>query len=434
MTNTIIKKIEEMKENKNLPQGWVECELKDLGEIVAGGTPSTSDPENFNGEIAWLTPADLSKYDGKYITKGDRNLTEKGLKTSSAKLMPAGSILFSSRAPIGYVVIASNEICTNQGFKNIVPSMFVFNEYIYYYLKASKNLAEKHASGTTFKEISGTKFGSLPIPLPPLAEQKRIVDKIEELFSDIDAGVKNLEDAKLQIKQYRQSVLKQQFSIADYPEITLKEVTFKINDGTHFTPTYIETGVPFLSVKDLRDKQIFFDDCKYISAEEHKALYNRCNPELGDVLITKSGTIGRTAIVKTNKKFSLFVSVALLKPNKDLISSEFLMYALDNYISKIDIKQNVKGGVIKNLHLEDIRKIKINLPDLKKQNEIVEEIEKQFGYANDLEQAVDEGLEKAKQLKQSILKKAFEGKLVPQNSTDEPASILLEKIKAERAK
>jgi len=184
-----------------LPTNWLKTTLNEIGEIVSGGTPSTKDPENFGGNISWLTPADLSDFHEKYISHGKRNLSEKGLRNSSAKLMPAGTILFTSRAPIGYVAIARNEISTNQGFKNLIPSSYVFNEYIYYYLKASKKLAENYASGTTFLEISAKSFAKLPIPLPPLNEQKRIVAKIEELFSKLDAGVESLKKAEAQLRK-----------------------------------------------------------------------------------------------------------------------------------------------------------------------------------------------------------------------------------------
>lgn len=199
------------KYNDKLPQGWVECQLKDVGYIVSGGTPSTKDADNFGGNIAWITPADLSDYKEKFISHGKRNLTEKGLKNSSAKLMPKGSILFSSRAPIGYTVIASNSICTNQGFKNIVPNKYVFNEYIYYYLKSSKALVEKYSSGTTFKEISGTKFGLIPFPFPPLNEQKQIVQEIEKRFAVADEVEKVVEQNIEKAKQLKQSILKKAF-------------------------------------------------------------------------------------------------------------------------------------------------------------------------------------------------------------------------------
>ena len=196
---------------RELPKGWTWTRLGNLGKIVAGGTPSTKNEEYWGNEVFWVSPADLSGYKRKFISRGRKSLSKLGLENSSAKLMSAGSILFSSRAPIGYVVISANEICTNQGFKSLVPSKEIFNEYIYYYLKASKQLAEKYASGTTFKELSGKSFSILPIPLPPRKEQKRIVERIEELFSDIDQGVESLKTAQKQLKVYRQAVLKWAF-------------------------------------------------------------------------------------------------------------------------------------------------------------------------------------------------------------------------------
>ena len=196
---------------RELPKGWTWTRLGNLGKIVAGGTPSTKNEEYWGNEVFWVSPADLSGYKRKFISRGRKSLSKLGLENSSAKLLSAGSILFSSRAPIGYVVISANEICTNQGFKSLVPSKEIFNEYIYYYLKASKQLAEKYASGTTFKELSGKSFSILPIPLPPHKEQKRIVERIEELFSDIDQGVESLKTAQKQLKVYRQAVLKWAF-------------------------------------------------------------------------------------------------------------------------------------------------------------------------------------------------------------------------------
>lgn len=125
--------------------------------------------------------------------------------------MPAGSVHFSSMAPIGYTVISAEEMTANQGFKSLVPSNGVFNEFVYYYFKSAKQLAESKATGTTFKEISGTAFSKLPIPLPPPNEQHRIVAKIEELFSELDKGIEALKTARAQLKVYRQALLKHAF-------------------------------------------------------------------------------------------------------------------------------------------------------------------------------------------------------------------------------
>ncbi|MCO5383944.1 MAG: restriction endonuclease subunit S [Methanosarcina barkeri] len=125
--------------------------------------------------------------------------------------MPKGSVLFSSRAPIGYVAIAGSELCTNQGFKSLVPNEAVNSDFLYYYFKSMKQLAEKRASGTTFKELSGKTFADLPLCLPPLPEQRAIVSKIELLFSELDNGISNLKLAQDQLKVYRQAVLKKAF-------------------------------------------------------------------------------------------------------------------------------------------------------------------------------------------------------------------------------
>ena len=169
-----------------MPKGWAWCKLGDIGEIIGGGTPSTSIEEYWNGEISWITPADLSNYSDKYIAQGKRNITQLGLDNSSAKLIPKGSILFSTRAPIGYVVIADRPLSTNQGFKSLSLSINMSEEFVYYFLLAEKERIKLFASGTTFQELSASAFSKILIPLPPLAEQHRIVEKIETYFSFLD--------------------------------------------------------------------------------------------------------------------------------------------------------------------------------------------------------------------------------------------------------
>lgn len=165
----------------DIPDSWEWVRLEEIGTIIGGGTPKTQILEYWDGDIPWLTPADM-KFIGKYAMSGNRNISLLGLQKSSARLMPKGTVLFSSRAPIGYIAIAKNKICTNQGFKSVVPFIMHGNEYIYYCLKARLKDIQLRASGTTFKEISGSEFGKTMIPLPPLAEQHRIVAKLEELL------------------------------------------------------------------------------------------------------------------------------------------------------------------------------------------------------------------------------------------------------------
>jgi restriction endonuclease S subunit len=193
--------------------------------------------------------------------------------------------------------------------------------------------------------------------------------------------------------------------------VILGDVCNKITDGTHFTPKYIASGIPFISVKDIYDDKIHFNNCRYISIEEHTALIKRCNPELNDVLITKSGTIGRIAIVNDKKEFSLFVSVALLKPKSGLINSSFLALALKNYINSIDISQTIKGGLLKNYHIEDIKVTEIPLPPLPEQKKIVEKIEELFSGLDSGVASLKKAKAQIRLYRQSVLASAFSGKL-----------------------
>jgi type I restriction enzyme S subunit len=179
-----------------------------VAKIVGGGTPSTSDEENFAKHgIPWLTPADLSGYLEKYVSRGRRDISPKGLESSGAQLLPKGSVLFSSRAPIGYCVIAANEVTTNQGFKSLVLGPDLIPEFTRYYLAASKEYAESLASGTTFKELSGSRMAELQIPVPPIDVQRRIVKKLDEVLAQSRSAVEQLDLVPELAETYRQSVL-----------------------------------------------------------------------------------------------------------------------------------------------------------------------------------------------------------------------------------
>ena len=171
-----------------IPDNWVWVRLGEIGQIVGGGTPKTAHSEYWdNGNIPWITPADMRNLTSKYIERGARNITKAGLTSSSAQLLPKNSILFSSRAPIGYVAIAQNEMATNQGFKSIAPFKTEMSEYLYFVLLALKPEIEKLGTGTTFKEVSGAVVGNVAIPLPPLTEQQQIVAKLDALLAEIEA-------------------------------------------------------------------------------------------------------------------------------------------------------------------------------------------------------------------------------------------------------
>uniref|UniRef100_UPI004048FFF0 restriction endonuclease subunit S n=1 Tax=Flavobacterium sp. TaxID=239 RepID=UPI004048FFF0 len=200
--------------------------------------------------------------------------------------------------------------------------------------------------------------------------------------------------------------------------IKLNEICTRISDGVHFKPEYVNEGIPFISVKDVYNDKVHFDKCKFITIDAHKELIKRCFPEKDDILITKSGTIGRMALVPEKPEFSLFVSVALIKNIKELIDSKFLKFCLENFLNHINIAQDIKGGLLKNFHLEDIRQTLIPKLPIKEQLSIVSKIEELF---SELDKGIEDLKTAQQQLKtyrQSVLKWAFEGKLTNENVKD----------------
>ncbi len=186
-----------------IPKGWRVGELSEVGEIVGGSTPSKARLDYYtNNGIAWLTPKDLSVSNCKFTAKGEIDITQEGYNSCSTKLMPKGTVLFSSRAPIGYITIAKNEICTNQGFKSVVPQL-AGTAFIYYFLKFSTKEIENKATGSTFKEASGALMKSLPTIIPISS----VLDGFEELMEPIFRKQETLESESRRLASLRDTLL-----------------------------------------------------------------------------------------------------------------------------------------------------------------------------------------------------------------------------------
>ncbi|WP_181256669.1 restriction endonuclease subunit S [Merismopedia glauca] len=211
---------------------------------------------------------------------------------------------------------------------------------------------------------------------------------------------------------------------------SVDSISTKVVDGVHKKPNYVETGIPFVTVKNLsRGDGISFDDIKYISVEDHEDFVKRANPERGDILITKDGTLGITKVIRTSQVFSIFVSVALVKP----VCYEMSDYLELAFSSPLLQKQMVgTGSGLMHIHLIDLRRYSLPIPPLTEQKEIVRRVEKLFKAIDTIQQETQKAFKLCDRLEQSTLAKAFRGELVPQDPDDEPASVLLERIAAEK--
>lgn len=404
-----------MGELYQLPAGWEWKKLSDITSLVGGGTPSRNVIEYWeNGNIVWLSPTDLGNIgDISSIANSKDKITRLGLEKSSARLLPIGTVLFSSRATIGKVAISTIELSTNQGFTNFICKDLLNNQYLAYCLVSFTKEITALSNSTTFKEVSKSALKEFKIPVPSLVEQKRIVQKLDALFERIDKAIALLQKNINAADNFMNSVLNDVFSDLEqnYNKHSVDELCTKITDGTHSTPCYTDSGVPFLSVKDISNGVINFSNTRFISLEEHKLLSKRCNVEKNDILYTKVGTTGIAKVVDVDNEFSIFVSIALLKPKHDIIYNKFFQYMLNSPNCYSQAQKLTRGVANRNLVLKDIKGIIFPIPPYQLQQNIVTYLDGVSAQIEQVKSSQQQKMQNLLDLKSSILDQAFHGKL-----------------------
>lgn len=442
---------------ESLPSGWVECLMGDVATVIGGGTPDAADPQNFSSSkgVPWLTPVDLSDHSGVFVSRGRRFLTKKGLKQSSARLMPKGTVLFSSRAPIGYVAVAANKVATNQGFKSFVCGKGIHSEYIFYWLRHAKPLAEELASGTTFAEISGKNAAKIPLRLAPSREQKRIVAKLEKVLAKLDACRVRLEKVPVLLKRFRQSVLAAACSgrlTADWrgeqdahadaekdagelPEgwrcLPLSELCERFQYGS--ASKSAKTGrVPVLRMGNLQGGRIDWDDLVFTSDEDEIRKYGLTAPTVLFNRTNSPDLVGKTSIYRGERP-AVFAGYLIRIIHGPKLNPEFLNYCLNTPQFKewcLEVKSD--GVSQSNINAKKLASYEIQLCSTAEQAEIVRRVEALFALADGIAARYAKAKAQVDRLTPSLLAKAFRGELVPQDPSDEPAEKLLERIRTQR--
>lgn len=341
---------------------WKTVKLSDLGEIVGGATPSTSREEYYNGDIPWLTPKDLAGYQYRYIEKGERNITKAGLESCSSKIMPKNTVLFTSRAPIGYVAIAKNDICTNQGFKSIVPNDQTDYLFLYYLLKYNKDKIEAMGSGTTFKEVSGSTMREIEVKVPRVKDIQR---KIAQVLDSIDSKIDNNRKINDNLLQQANTIFKRWFTnnpnLDTMEQIPLVDLCLVVTKGT--TPTtlgkvFVSEGINFIKAEAILDNHAIDKDKFAFIDIETNDLLKRSIINSGDIVFTIAGTLGRFALIddsvlpaNTNQ------AVAIIRANRGIVTPEYLYsfflghWHNDYYTKRIQqaVQANLSLGTIKSL-------------------------------------------------------------------------------------
>lgn len=380
--------------------------IKDVGRVISGATPKTDVKEYWDGDISWVTPKEISQLDSPYLTNTERKITETGFKSCSTTLLPKGSILFTSRAPIGLVAIADINVSTNQGFKSIILNDGFYPLYIYYILKYNSRQLNDLGTGTTFKELSKSTFEKFQIPVPDLSEQIKIatvLHKAESLIKQRKRSIDLLDDI------LKSTFLKMFFQFFHKTNSRkLDTLCTKITDGTHDTPERLKQGIKFITGKHIRPYVIDFENSDYVTEEVHKEIYRRCNPEFGDILYTNIGVnLGTAAMNNVNYEFSM-KNVALLKLNQTLITSRYLEHVL-NLPSRRNriLEMNSSGGAQQFLSLGQIKNIDIPVPPMESQKQFSEIVEK----SEILKARFKNSLIELENLYGSLNQRAFKGEL-----------------------
>ena len=330
---------------------WIECTLDKLGEIVGGATPSTKCEDYYGGSIPWITPKDLSSFKGRYITSGERNITEKGLASCSAQMMPKAAVLFTSRAPIGYVAIASQSVCTNQGFKSIVVNEKADPLFVYYLLKYNKDAIEAMGSGTTFKEVSGKTMRAVKVRIPlDVSYQKRIAAVLDSL----DTKIENNERINDNLHQQAATLFK-----ALFVDLTPFDGTMPPNWTISTLGDATEMGAG--GDKPKESSPVKTPLCPYpiySNGINDYGLYGYTNDpkiKVESVTVSARGTIGYVCLRHT--PYVPIVRLVTLIPDTKVLSAKYLYL----YLRQLHITGT--GTTQQQLTVPDFRKTEIIIPD-----------------------------------------------------------------------
>lgn len=300
---------------------WKNYKLSEIGEIVGGATPSTKISEYYDGDIPWISPKDLSNFEGKYISCGSKNITELGFNSCSCKILPKGSVLFSSRAPIGYIAIAKNSLCTNQGFKSVIPnSSIIDSEFLYYTLVFNKEYIKNQGSGTTFMEVSGKTMGNIEVSIPVNLSDQR---KIAGILSALDSKIENNNKINANLEAQAQALFKSWFvdftPFKDQPFVDSELGPIpqgwkvgklgdycEVKSGYAFKSSWwTNKGYKIIKIKNISENgDINLNDCSCVLPENCDKAKNFI-ANTGDIVIAMTGaTIGKFNIIpKIDEKY-----------------------------------------------------------------------------------------------------------------------------------
>lgn len=375
------------------------AKLGEVFTIASGGTPDKKKPFYYeNGTIPWVKTGDLKT---QYVPEGIECITEEGLDNSSAKLFPPNTVLVAMYgATIGACSILPYEAATNQACAAFLPNENVLPTYLYYFLSSKREQFVKDGVGGAQPNISAGYLKNVQFGLIPMQQQIDIVEKLDKVEKLIALRKEQL--AKLD------ELVKSRFvelfgDTPDEEKKTMDDICKIITDGTHQPPKLTSTGIPFLFVSNIVTNEIHYDAEKFISEETYAELIKRTPIAIGDILLSTVGSYGHPAVVKSDKPFCFQRHIAYLKPNADMVNSEYLRGAILSADVQRQIDERVKGIAQKTLNLSEIRKLQLPLPSMEQQEQFAAFVEQ----TDKSKLTIQQSLDKLELLKKSLMQQYF---------------------------
>ena len=404
--------------------GWGSALIGEICEVVNGGTPKTGVAEYWGGPHRWITPAEMGKRSTPHIDRTERSITDQGLQNSSARTLPPYSVILSSRAPIGHLVINTEPMATNQGCKGLVSRGRIDHKFLYYYLGSIIDLLNELGTGTTFKELSGGNLKMVKVPLPPLAEQQRIVAILDEAFEGIATAKanaeKNLQNAREVFEDYLRDVFTRRGE--RWVDRTLDQVC-KVERGSSPRPiknffTTADDGVNWIKISDTEQGG------KYVQATGQKitaegAKQSRFVKE-GDFILTNSMSFGRPYIMKTSGYIHDGWFVLRLQEEVD---TDYFYYLLSSQFVQSQFSSLAAGAVVKNISGDLVKKAVLTIPPLIEQRSVVERFVVLGEQTDSLAELYRQKLAALDELKKSLLQQAFTGALTARSLDNQIAEV-----------
>ena len=402
-----------------IPEEWETVPLKRIFKIINGGTPSSSEESYWNGEIVWVTPNDLSKLTEACIVDSERKITEDGLHNCSARIVPKGSIVISTRAPIGYVAIAEVPLCTNQGCKSLVAINKVNPKYFYYWMHSISFYLNVLGQGTTFIELSNSSLSMVELLTPSINEQKAIANFLDLKTAGIDGLIADKEKLIELLQEKRQAIITEAVTKGLNPNVRMKDSGIewigeipehwevkKLKHVSNITMgqspkseecSYDEIGVPFLQ-----------GNAEFTNVHPIPKMYcNTANKfsKVNDILLSVRAPVG--AINISDRVYGIGRGLCAITAKKVIM--KYLWYSLNVSLEELFIKS--KGSTFEAVTVTDVQNLLIILPPKNEQDDIVNFLDKKTAEIDGLVIEIKKQIEKLKEYRQSLISEAVTGKI-----------------------